>query len=93
MPTSESREHLEIAGYTDECFIEQNLADDDLLIEQILDNVNNTPLGKVIKRIASLPEVRRRKILDLRRSLANGNYEVNNRLDIALDRVLEELTS
>jgi len=65
----------------------------DWLMEQILDNLNHTPIGQVLKRIASLPEVRRKKVLDVRRRLTNGCYDLNERLDIALDKVLEELTT
>jgi len=47
----------------------------------------------VLKRIASLPEVRRDKILDIRRRLTKGQYDLSERLDIALDKVLEDLTT
>ncbi len=64
---------------------------DDLTMEQILDNLNHTPLGQVLKRIASMPEVRRNKVLKVRRSLSRGQYELNDRLDRALERVFEDL--
>lgn len=67
--------------------------DEDLLLEQILENINNTPIGQVLKKIAMLPEVRQKKVLDIRRQLTHGRYELNERLDIALDRVLEDLTA
>jgi hypothetical protein len=70
---------------------EYGVADDDLLMEQILDNVNNTPIGQVLKRIASLPEVRQEKVLGIRRQLTDGDYDLNRRLDAAMDKVLEEL--
>lgn len=65
----------------------------DLIMEQILENLNNTPIGQVIQKIASLPEVRRDKILNVRRQLTDGKYDLNERLDIALDKVLEDLTA
>jgi len=65
--------------------------DKDLVMEQILENVNNTPLGQVLKRIGSLPEVRQKKILNIRQEITKGRYGVNDRLDAAIDRVLEEL--
>ncbi len=64
---------------------------DDLTMEQILENLNRTPLGQVLKRIASMPEVRRKKVLEVRRSLSKGQYELNDRLDRALERVFEDL--
>jgi len=66
---------------------------DDLIMEQILENINHTPIGQVLKRIASLPEVRREKVLDVRRRITEGKYNLNERLDVALDKVLEDLTT
>ena len=66
--------------------------DDDLIMEHILENINNTPIGQVLKKIASLPEVLREKILNVRQQLTDGHYNLNERLDIALDKVLEDLT-
>jgi anti-sigma28 factor (negative regulator of flagellin synthesis) len=68
-------------------------SDRDLVMEQILENIHNTPLGQVLKRIAALPDVRRKKVLDLRRKITEGKYDVGERLDIALDKVLEDLTT
>jgi len=62
-------------------------------MELILENINTTPIGKVLKSIASLPEVRKDKVLDVRRRLSEGQYSLNDRLDIALDKVLEDLTT
>jgi hypothetical protein len=67
--------------------------DEDLIMEQILENINNTPIGQVLKRIASLPEIRREKVLNIRQQLTEGKYNLNQRLDIALDKVLEDLTT
>jgi hypothetical protein len=75
-------------------FVDENLvAEQDLLMEQILENINTTPIGQVLKKIASLPEIRKEKVLEVRRQLNKGKYDLNGRLDIALDRVLELLTS
>ena len=74
--------------------VEDSLAPDkDLIMEQILENINTTPIGQVLKKIASLPEVRKGKILNIRRQLTEGKYNLNGRLDIALDKVLEDLTA
>jgi len=72
---------------------ENNIPDEDLIMEQILENINTTPIGQVLKKIASLPEVRREKVLDVRRQLTEGKYDLNERLSIALDKVLEDLTA
>lgn len=67
--------------------------DQDMVMEQILDNIHNTPIGQVLKKIASLPEIRREKVLTLRRQITEGRYDLTERLDLALDRVLEDLTA
>jgi hypothetical protein len=38
-----------------------------------------------------LPEVRQEKILNLRRQLTEGRYDLNERLDVAIEKVLENL--
>ena len=74
--------------------VEDSLAPDkDLIMEQILENLHTTPIGKVLKKIASLSEVRKEKVLDVRQQLTEGKYDFNEHLDIALDKVLEDLTA
>jgi hypothetical protein len=68
-------------------------ADNDLIMEQILENLSATPIGQVLKNIASLPEIRKQKVLHVRRQLTEGKYDLNERLEIALDKVLEDLTA
>jgi len=67
--------------------------DEDLVMEQILENIHNTPLGRVLKRIACLPEIRREKVLRVRQEITEGRYDLTGRLDLVLDKVLEELTA
>ncbi len=66
-------------------------ADDDILMEEILQNMNTTPIGQVLKKIASLPEMRRQKVLKVRRQLTEGTYDLNERLDLTLEKVLDDL--
>jgi hypothetical protein len=74
--------------------VDDSLAPDkDLIMEQILENLNTTPIGKVLKKLASLPDGRREKVLDVRQQLTDGKYEFNEYLDVALDKVLEDLTA
>ena len=68
-------------------------ADDDLLMEQILENMNSTPIGQVLKTIAVLPEVSRQKVLRVRREITEGKYNLNERLDLALEKVLDEINT
>ena len=65
----------------------------DVLMEQIHEDLSTMPQEGVLKRIASLPDTRRDKVLDIRRQLMEGTYEVADRLDKAIDRVLEAITA
>jgi len=85
---ADQRFNLEPAG---ESVFEDLIADDDLLMEQILDNMNSTPLGQVLKKIAVMPEVRKQKVLNVRRQLTEGRYNLTERLDLALEKVLDDL--
>jgi len=72
--------------------LEMDLSHDkDSIMEQILENIHTTPLGQVLKRIASLPEVRQEKVLRLRRQITAGRYDLTERLDEVVDKVLEDL--
>ena len=74
--------------------LEMDLSHDrDLIMEQILDNISHTPLGQVLKKIASLPEVRQQKVLRLRRQITTGRYDLSERLDEVVDKVLEDLVT
>jgi hypothetical protein len=72
--------------------LEMDLSHDkDSIMEQILENIHTTPLGQVLKRIACLPEVRQQKVLRLRRQITAGRYDLTERLDEVVDKVLEDL--
>jgi anti-sigma28 factor (negative regulator of flagellin synthesis) len=54
----------------------------------------NTPSQEeALERIAFLPPIRQGKVLDIRRQIADGTYEVADRLDAVIDRVLEAITA
>lgn len=63
----------------------------DMLAEELLNNINTTPIGRLLKQIAAMPEIRQEKVSNVRNQLKRGEYDINERLDLALDRVLEEL--
>jgi len=66
---------------------------DDRSVDEILENITSTPIGKLLKTIASLPEIRQEKVLDVRHQLSRGKYNLHKRLNVALDKVLEELVN
>ncbi|MHC4489144.1 MAG: carbon storage regulator [Planctomycetota bacterium] len=55
------------------------------------DNVQLGITARVSKRIASLPKVRKEKVITVRRQLAKGKYPINERLNVALDKLLDDL--
>ena len=67
-------------------------SNDDGLMEQILENMRSTPWEEASKRIASSPDIRRVKVLSIRRQLTEGTYQIEDRLDGAIDGVLEAIT-
>jgi hypothetical protein len=62
-------------------------------MEQILGNGNTTSYEEALKRIGSLSPIRQSKVLHIRRQLAKGTYEVADRLNKAMDRILEAVTA
>jgi len=50
-------------------------------------------LALSLQIIHSLPSVRREKILEIRRLLFEDGYDLEERLDIALDRLLEDMVA
>lgn len=91
MPDFDSMSHYQGQNRQGD-FGDDNLTvDEDLMMEQILENINTTPMGQVLKKIASLPEVRKEKVLNVRQRLTEGKYDLTERLNVALDKVLEDL--
>jgi len=93
MPSLDSNDRFEGQNQQEDSDDEDLAAEQDLLMEQILENINTTPIGQVLKKIALLPEIRKEKVLKVRRQLNKGKYKLNERLDIALDKVLEDLST
>ncbi len=56
------------------------------------DHVEISPLGQMLDGISQLPEIRHEKVEELRRQIASGSYETPEKLEFALDRLLDELS-
>ena len=89
---TKASDYYDFCDKQEDMHLAKSLREDDELMESILENINSTPIGKVLKRIASLPETRRGKVLSVRRQITEGTYDITDRLDLALDKVLEDLT-
>ena len=56
------------------------------------DHVEISPLGQMLDGISRLPEIRHEKVEEIRRQIASGAYETPAKLEVALDRLLDELS-
>lgn len=73
----------------DLAFLEED--DTDQLVEKLFDSMQSSPLGKLLKVISTLPEVRTEKVEHARRHIEQPEDCWDTKMDIAVDRVLEEL--
>ncbi len=55
------------------------------------DKVRQESYGRLLENIASLPKARKKKILAVRYQLDTGNYNIDERLNMATDRLIENL--
>ena len=55
------------------------------------DHVEISPLGQMLDGISRLPEIRHEKVEEIRRQIASGSYETPEKLELALDRMMDEL--
>ena len=61
--------------------------------QELFGDTNSTPLGQLLEMIGSLPEIRQEKVFNVRDRLDTECYDLDNTLDSAIDKVLEELLS
>jgi hypothetical protein len=59
------------------------------IAEAVDDNMRPETTSPII---ASLPKVRRKKVIRLRQQLARGTYDLDERLDAVLERILTDIT-
>ena len=56
------------------------------------DHVEISPLGQMLDGISRLPEIRHEKVEEIRQQIASGTYETPEKIQVALDRLLDELS-
>jgi hypothetical protein len=93
MPETQFNENFSMSSVMGDVVDCSYAQDGDEVMEAILENIHATPIGRVLKRISTLPEIRKGKVLNLRRQITDGTYDVSDRLDAALDSVMEQLMS
>jgi hypothetical protein len=80
--------------------VEQELTHDELsemfeqetsrFVEDFFDSVGSTPIGKLLEIISAMPAIREEKVFDMRRQIAEDSYDLERRIDTAVERVFEE---
>lgn len=55
------------------------------------DRVEISDLARLLSRLADLPADRARRIVDIRNAINSGTYVTADKLDIATDRLFEEI--
>jgi negative regulator of flagellin synthesis FlgM len=55
------------------------------------DEVQISSVGQFLDRIGQLPEIRSGRVEQLRAAIAQGNYDSDDKLSVALDRLLSEI--
>lgn len=55
-----------------------------------VDQVEISDDARLLHKIAQLPDIRTDKVLQIKQAIAQGTYESNEKLNIALDELLNE---
>ena len=56
------------------------------------DHVEISPLGQMLDGIGRLPEIRHEKVEEIRQQIASGTYETPEKIQVALDRLMDEFS-
>jgi negative regulator of flagellin synthesis FlgM len=55
------------------------------------DELQISEAGQLASRLADIPEIRADRVQALREAIQNGTYETDAKLNVALDRLLDEI--
>ncbi|MBN1982194.1 MAG: flagellar biosynthesis anti-sigma factor FlgM [Chitinivibrionales bacterium] len=54
------------------------------------DSVEISNMARLMSQVSAMPEIREEKVQAVREQLANGTYDIDGKLSIAIDRLLDE---
>jgi negative regulator of flagellin synthesis FlgM len=57
----------------------------------IRDEVNFSDAAQLVQQARDLPDIRQARVDAVRQQIAAGTYETNEKLDVALERLLDEI--
>ncbi len=55
------------------------------------DELSISEAGSLLEQIGDIPDIRHERVNEIRRALATGTYETDEKLQIALERLLDEI--
>jgi negative regulator of flagellin synthesis FlgM len=55
------------------------------------DRVDISEAGQIADRLAEIPDIRSERVEEIRAALMNGTYETDAKLDLAVERLLDEI--
>lgn len=58
--------------------------------EELMENMTVSPIGRLLNLISVLPEIRQEKVTHARQQIDIEAYDLDNRLDNAIDLMIEE---
>jgi negative regulator of flagellin synthesis FlgM len=56
-----------------------------------VDQLDISPEADLVSRVSGMPEMRMDRVAEIRAQIASGSYETDAKLDVALDRLLDEI--
>ncbi len=86
----DTHSHNDVGHLTVDRFEQALRSEPDFVSDGLLENINSTPLGRLLKIIAHLPEIRQEKVVQVKRQLDHDLYDIGEHLDLAMDKMLEE---
>ncbi len=57
----------------------------------IQDELQISNAGMLMEQIGNIPSIRQDRVAEIRQQIANGLYETPEKLDVALERLLDEI--
>jgi negative regulator of flagellin synthesis FlgM len=58
---------------------------------QIADEVNISDAARLVEQVQQMPEIREDRVEAVRRQIAEGTYETSDKLNVAVERLLDEI--
>ena len=56
-----------------------------------MDQIDISPAAELVSQVADLPDIRADRVAEIRAQIDSGVYETEEKLDIAMGRLLDEL--